>query len=316
MLFFSPILYPLLCITFLYKPTSSSFVPTYTSFSTPLLHVPSKLGCYYNCILIYEWFYNSYFYYISSINSLSHTPSYTKIQRQKQKRYYTRLSLHHLLFFIYILTNFTITLGVHQDLLSIHSLGLLPLIICGSFLLSTKVTANTSSATTNHSLPTITAMSTDSDKLCYLTAWQSAQSNNTKLLRFSSDRAVCIDTGASCCISNNKSDFLTFAPSSSTVLKGIGSGLHIAGAGTVKWTITNDESDEITIHLHNTLYVPEAPMCLLSPQHMAQQTTSNIDGFHSMGKFGILTFSGFKRTIHYNATNNLPILFLTNDFSP
>jgi hypothetical protein len=43
---------------------------------------------------------------------------------------------------------------------------------------------------------------------------------------------------------------------------------------------------------------------------MAQQTTSTIDGFHSMGKFGVLTFSGFKCTIHYNTSNNLPILFL------
>jgi hypothetical protein len=48
---------------------------------------------------------------------------------------------------------------------------------------------------------------------------------------------------------------------------------------------------------------------------MAQQMTSDIDGFHSMRKFSILTFSGFKRTIHYNTTNNLPILFLTHDFS-
>jgi hypothetical protein len=56
-------------------------------------------------------------------------------------------------------------------------------------------------------------------------------------------------------------------------------------------------------------------MCLFSPQHMAQQTTSTIDGFHSMDKFGVLTFSGFKRTTHYNTSNNLPILFLASDFS-
>jgi hypothetical protein len=86
-----------------------------------------------------------------------------------------------------------------------------------------------------------------------------------KLLKFLSDRAICIDTGASCCISNNKADFLTFAPSSSSVLKGIGSGLKIEGTGTIKWTIVSDDGDEITIHLYNSLYVPEAQMCLLSP---------------------------------------------------
>jgi len=56
-------------------------------------------------------------------------------------------------------------------------------------------------------------------------------------------------------------------------------------------------------------------MCLLSPQHMAQQTSSSSDGFNSLGPFGVLTFSGFKRTIYYNHNNNLPILFLATDLS-
>jgi len=54
-------------------------------------------------------------------------------------------------------------------------------------------------------------------------------------------------------------------------------------------------------------------MCLLSPQHMAQQTTCSTDGFYSKGNLGTLTFSGFHRTIHYNSTNNLPIIFLSMD---
>jgi hypothetical protein len=33
---------------------------------------------------------------------------------------------------------------------------------------------------------------------------------------------------------------------------------------------------------------------------MAQQTTSDYDGFNSKGKFGTLTFAGHHRTIHYN----------------
>jgi hypothetical protein len=69
-------------------------------------------------------------------------------------------------------------------------------------------------------------------------------------------------------------------------LKGISSGLTIAGAGTIKWTILNDDGDEVTIHLHNSLYIPETPMCLLSPQQMAQQMLSDQDGFNSKGKFG------------------------------
>jgi hypothetical protein len=139
-------------------------------------------------------------------------------------------------------------------------------------------------------------------------AWQSTMNTNTKLMRFSSEQAICIDTGASCSISNNISDFITFAPSSqSTVLKGISSGLSILGTGTIQWTILNDDGDEVTLHIHNCLFVPDAPMCLLNPQHMAQITNCSTDGFHSKGSHGILTFSSFQRIVHYNHNNNLPI---------
>ncbi len=99
------------------------------------------------------------------------------------------------------------------------------------------------------------------------------------------------------------------------MLKGISSGLNIIGTGTLKWMILNNNGDEITIHLHNSLYVPDALMCLLSPQHMAQQSTSDSDGFNSKGQYGILYFAGFQHTIHYNSSNNLLILFSASDYS-
>jgi hypothetical protein len=158
--------------------------------------------------------------------------------------------------------------------------------------------------------------SSDQQKLSYLSAWQSMASKNIKLMKFSDSHPICIDTGASCCISNNKRDFIDLNPTqSSTVLKGIGSGLTIAGCGTIKWTISDDIGDEITLHLHNSLYVPDAPMNLLSPQHLAQQTALPSDGFHSKGASGTLTFGSFKRTIPYNSSNNLPILFLASNYS-
>jgi hypothetical protein len=55
--------------------------------------------------------------------------------------------------------------------------------------------------------------------------------------------------------------------------------------------------------------VPQAPMCLLSPQHMAQHTMFESDGFTCYGKFRILTFSGFHHMIPYNSMNNFPIIF-------
>jgi hypothetical protein len=134
-------------------------------------------------------------------------------------------------------------------------------------------------------------------------------------MKFSDDRAACIDTGASCSISNCKDDFITFAPSSSTILKGISRGLNIASTGTLKWNILDDNGDDIALHLHNSLYVPDAPMCLLSPQHMAQQTSSTADGFTGKGSFGLLTFGGYHRTIHFQQPSN-PISCLRPEQSP
>jgi hypothetical protein len=163
--------------------------------------------------------------------------------------------------------------------------------------------------------PSLTT-SSNHDKLCYLHAWQSSNSSAMKILCFSSNQPICIDTGASCCISNNKEDFVNFTPSPTpAVLHGISSGLRIAGKGTIQWTIMNDDGDDVTIHLHDSIYVPEAPMCLLSPQHMAHQTKNSEDGFIGKRKFGVLTFSGFRQTIYYNTINNLPIIFKTSNLS-
>lgn len=77
--------------------------------------------------------------------------------------------------------------------------------------------------------------------------------------------AVCIDTGASCCIRNNKGDFLVLSPSSSPTLPDIHSSLKIAGKGTICWNILSDAGNEVILHIHNSLYVPTLPINFLSP---------------------------------------------------
>jgi hypothetical protein len=58
-----------------------------------------------------------------------------------------------------------------------------------------------------------------------------------------------------------------------------------------------------------------APMHLLSPQSILQQTKNNLDGFHVQAQKGIFTFSGFTKTIFYNSANNLPIFFTSTNLS-
>jgi len=171
--FFSPILYLLLCITSFFQKLSSFNKPSYSSsISSSLLHVPSKLGCYYDCLLIYEWFYNIYSYYVLSFNHSSYLHLYKKRQQQqysKRNRYYTRPSLHHLVFFIYFLTNFIIAFGIHQDSLPISTISIMPSITCIYFLSSIKMSITIPSSSPLL-LPTITTTSTNYEKLCYLTA--------------------------------------------------------------------------------------------------------------------------------------------------
>jgi hypothetical protein len=73
-----------------------------------------------------------------------------------------------------------------------------------------------------------------SSPLAYLHAWQSTNVSHVKIMNFlPGGHPICIDTGASSCISNCRSNFINLQPSIDTALKGIGSGLHIEGTGTI-----------------------------------------------------------------------------------
>ena len=85
-------------------------------------------------------------------------------------------------------------------------------------------------------------------------------------------KAICIDTGASACISNDKADSILLVLANDQTLQGIGSGLSIAGQGTLRWSINDNDGNAIILHVRDALYVPKVSMCLLSPQQVAQQT--------------------------------------------
>ncbi len=51
----------------------------------------------------------------------------------------------------------------------------------------------------------------------------------------------------------------------------ISNGLEIAGKGTFKFLIKDDEGKQHTICIKNSLYVPDMRRCLLLPQHWAQE---------------------------------------------
>jgi hypothetical protein len=63
-------------------------------------------------------------------------------------------------------------------------------------------------------------------------------------------------------------------------------------------TFSNDNGDEIQLHIHNSLYVPFIPLNLLSPQQICQQTQQPDNGFIIGASHGTLRFANHQRTIY------------------
>jgi len=128
MLLFRPLLSLLYCITSFIMPSTTATKSSRTFILPPLLHVRFQTGYYSDCILVYEWFYSIYHQYV-----LSHNASSTNVTRfhhpQNIKHHFHPISLHHLLFFIYIQMNLTLVLGVNHNTIPFSSLGIISSLI-------------------------------------------------------------------------------------------------------------------------------------------------------------------------------------------
>jgi hypothetical protein len=130
-----------------------------------------------------------------------------------------------------------------------------------------------------------------------------------RTMHFGSDsECICINTGASACISTRREKFVKLQAMENIKINGIGTSLPVEGVGTLKWPIRDDNNNELDAYVHNALYVPSTPMGLLCPQKIAMQTQHPGDGFNTLGHAGILTMAGYTRTIPYNSRSRLPIL--------
>ena len=84
-----------------------------------------------------------------------------------------------------------------------------------------------------------------------------------------STKPVLFDTGANCCITNRKEDFLGgFKPSNGKhLVDGIGKGLVIKGSGRVAWTFGADDGSSRTLTLP-CYYIPTANSRIASIQEI------------------------------------------------
>jgi hypothetical protein len=104
--------------------------------------------------------------------------------------------------------------------------------------------------------------------------------------------AICIDTSASTCLSNNKDDFTHIDEVLGISIKGIGNSLTVQGSGTLTWLIVDDHGTDVQLTVNSAIYVPKCPVCLLSPQHNAKQTKTPGDGFNAEAHSGTLKIGG------------------------
>ncbi len=91
--------------------------------------------------------------------------------------------------------------------------------------------------------------------------------------QFDSDSfAVGVDNHASCCMGNNRWLFenLVLVRTAQKV-GGISNGLMIQGKRMLVLTINDDTGKPHRVRIPNSLYLPGLRMCLLSPQHWAQE---------------------------------------------
>ena len=103
------------------------------------------------------------------------------------------------------------------------------------------------------------------------------QRSDPTMVRFDTDSfRISVDSCASRCMACEAAYFEDLKPTKTKrKVNGISQGLEIAGTGTFIFDIQDDEGKVHTIRVPNSLYVPDLKVCLLSPQHWAQEASDN-----------------------------------------
>ena len=94
-----------------------------------------------------------------------------------------------------------------------------------------------------------------------LSALQGEGGQGMRVMAFEPDSyPICIDTGASACLSNDASHFISLNPVQQMTINGIGSRLEVKGVGMIRWLVLDDEGNEVELTVKNTLLILDTPM--------------------------------------------------------
>ncbi len=120
---------------------------------------------------------------------------------------------------------------------------------------------------------------------------------------------LIVDTGASVCISPNKSDFITYT-SSTMRIKDLLSSNKVAGEGMLSWHVVDNNGKQVTLTLPG-FHIPTAEVRLLSPQLLLLQSGGYSHQTHN--KIPLHLGSGETMDAHYCQRTRLPMLRMLDD---
>jgi hypothetical protein len=90
---------------------------------------------------------------------------------------------------------------------------------------------------------------------------------------------------------------------------GITSGLDIAGQGTFKFNVTDNNGKAHTIKIPNSLYVHNLKRCLLLPQYWEQEAGDEQTLMENYRNECVLNWRGGKKTIPFQPTTNMQVFY-------
>ena len=100
-----------------------------------------------------------------------------------------------------------------------------------------------------------------------------AAAGTTQATRFDSDSVILhVDNCASRCITHSIDDFVTAPQKVIGRVKGMGGDkVAVSAIGTIRWTFDDDNGVSHAFLIPGSLYIPDSPARLFSPQHWAQE---------------------------------------------
>jgi hypothetical protein len=93
-------------------------------------------------------------------------------------------------------------------------------------------------------------------------------------------------------------------------VEGIKSELDIAGQGTFKFNIADNDGKIHAMKIPNSLYVPNLKRCLLSPQHWVQEAGDKQTWMGNYRDSCVLNWRGGKKTVPFQLKTNVPVFYM------